>query len=173
MSFRESILNYIPAGKWVKGQELCRMAGITEPYSSAARKLGYMVNDGDLKYVPSGRGSFFALPDAPDIENEMQRRAVLSALAGDAGRSAERIAKMSGLQIEQVSGILDEWVAEGYVEKYYGSYSLKLLFRLLERPQFKLIVETAPKFDAWRELNALFVEMAKRGFDRNPYAWMR
>lgn len=149
------------------------MSGITEPFSGSARKLGNMVRDGLLKSFTLQRGSFFALPDAPDVEAEMQKRRVLNALSRKAGRSLERIAKMSDVPAGRVSEILDGWVEAGYIEKYYGSYSLKVLFRLLEKPPFNLIVESDSRMDAWQELNALFVEMARQTTVRNVYEYMR
>lgn len=172
---KQQLLRSIPEGKWISGKALQKVSGVMQfPFSHVSRLLQEMTHTGEIKHFSWSKGSFYALPDAPDVTAEMERRKVFMAFPKEGGRSLKRICELAGgTSPDRVKEIVDQWLFDGTVETFINREKKELL-RLVYAPEFPLLVETiAPPSVSWERMNALFVAMARQTTVRNVYEYAR
>lgn len=183
MELQEKLLSIIK-GRWWRLKDVLEeleMSGKSRNASTISMRLKSMAEKGLLESVVQGTSFLYAEKGTPSIQDDIYRARIIKVMSDGFRRTVKGISQKCYLSEEIVKRIMD--TIDGFDIKVngVGTVTYKMVQEieppdvpLLRRPE--LGAREKPKqvyCGDWAKLNAIFVEMAKRGFDRNPYEWMR
>lgn len=183
MELREKLLTIIK-GKWWRLKDVLEeleMSGKSRRAATISTRLKSMAKKGLLERVVNGTSFFYAEKGTPSIQDDIYRARIIKVMSDGFRRTENVISQKCNLDKEIVRRILETTKGFDAEINFAGDTTYKMI-QEIEPPDVPLLKrpELGPKekpkkvyCSNWTRLNALFVQMAKRGFDRNPYEWMR
>lgn len=162
--------------------------GFQKNKSTISERLRAMAYKGDIEQAETNSGYLYAKKGIPSIQDDIYKIRIIKVMQDGYRKTVDGLFQKTGLKKEIIQRILDDLDVEIGKNKY-GETTYRLM-DYVEMPDIPLFskrwnkeeplrlyqrqkrIEEMKESD-WLKVNALFVEMAKRGFDRNPYEWMR
>ena len=162
--------------------------GVQKNKSTISERLRAMAYKGDIEQAETNSGYLYAKKGTPSIQDDIYKIRIIKVMQDGYRKTVDGLFQKTGLKKEIIQRILDDLDVEVGKNKY-GETTYRLM-DYVEMPDIPLFskrwnkeeplrlyqrqkrIEEMKESD-WLKVNALFVEIAKRGFDRNPYEWMR